>query len=72
VLVTDAAGQPVISAASVKPQARLRLQFGDGEVDAVAQGSDSGKSRTKGGQDAPKPGDAGKPRGKVAQEQFDL
>ncbi|WP_428484187.1 exodeoxyribonuclease VII large subunit [Rhodopila sp.] len=38
VLVTDPAGLPVISAAAVKPGARLRLRFGDGQVDAVAQG----------------------------------
>ncbi len=46
VLVTDPAGHPVVSAASVKPNARLRLRFGDGEVDAVAQGS-GGRARTK-------------------------
>jgi exodeoxyribonuclease VII large subunit len=39
VLVTNPAGQPVTSAASVKPGGKLRLHFGDGEVDAVAQGS---------------------------------
>uniref|UniRef100_UPI002342FCA1 exodeoxyribonuclease VII large subunit n=1 Tax=Acidisphaera sp. L21 TaxID=1641851 RepID=UPI002342FCA1 len=33
VLVTDTAGRPVTSAASVKPAARLRLEFGDGAVD---------------------------------------
>src|SRR5271166_4037257 len=44
VLVTDAAGHPVIRAASVKPNARLRLRFSDGEVDAVAQGG-AGRSR---------------------------
>jgi exodeoxyribonuclease VII large subunit len=38
VLVTNPAGQPVTTAASVKPGGRLRLHFGDGEVDAVAQG----------------------------------
>jgi exodeoxyribonuclease VII large subunit len=38
VLVTTPAGQPVTSAAAVKPGGRLRLHFGDGEVDAVAQG----------------------------------
>ena len=37
VLVTTPAGQPVTSAASVKPGGKLRLHFGDGEVDAVAQ-----------------------------------
>jgi exodeoxyribonuclease VII large subunit len=41
VLVTNPAGQPVTSAASVKPGGRLRLHFGDGEVDAVAQGGTS-------------------------------
>jgi exodeoxyribonuclease VII large subunit len=44
VLVTSPAGQPVTTAASVKPGARLRLHFGDGEVDAVAQGG-TGRSR---------------------------
>jgi exodeoxyribonuclease VII large subunit len=39
VLVTNQAGQPVTSAAAVKPGGRLRLHFGDGEVDAVAQGA---------------------------------
>jgi exodeoxyribonuclease VII large subunit len=46
VLVTDPAGHPVLSAASVKPNARLRLRFGDGEVDAVAQGG-PGRPRTR-------------------------
>ena len=45
VLVTSPAGQPVTTAASVKPGARLRLHFGDGEVDAVAQGG-SGRGRS--------------------------
>jgi exodeoxyribonuclease VII large subunit len=72
VLVTDTADHPVTSAASVKPQARLRLHFGDGEVDAVAQGNDAGKSRAKGGQDAPKQESVAKQRAKVAQEQLDL
>jgi len=44
VLVTTPAGQPVTSAAAVKPGGRLRLHFGDGEVDAVAQG---GAGRTR-------------------------
>jgi exodeoxyribonuclease VII large subunit len=44
VLVTNPAGQPVTSAAAVKPGGRLRLHFGDGEVDAVAQGG-TGRSR---------------------------
>jgi exodeoxyribonuclease VII large subunit len=43
VLVTTPSGQPVTSAAKVKPNARLKLRFGDGEVEAVAQGG--GKSR---------------------------
>jgi exodeoxyribonuclease VII large subunit len=38
VLVTTPAGAPITSAASVKPGGRLRLHFGDGDVDAVAQG----------------------------------
>ena len=44
VLVSNQAGQPVTSAAAVKPGGRLRLRFGDGEVDAVAQG---GTGRTR-------------------------
>lgn len=50
VLVTNPAGQPVTSAASVKPGNRLRLHFGDGEVDAVAQGG-AGRGKTVGGQE---------------------
>jgi exodeoxyribonuclease VII large subunit len=50
VLVTNPAGQPVTSAASVKPGGRLRLHFGDGEVDAVAQGG-SGRGRSAPAQD---------------------
>jgi exodeoxyribonuclease VII large subunit len=38
VLVTTPAGQPITSAAAVKPGGKLRLHFGDGEVDAIAQG----------------------------------
>jgi exodeoxyribonuclease VII large subunit len=38
VLVTNPAGVPVTSAAAVKPGGKLRLHFGDGNVDAVAQG----------------------------------
>jgi exodeoxyribonuclease VII large subunit len=38
VLVTNPAGVPMTSAAAVKPGGKLRLHFGDGEVDAVAQG----------------------------------
>lgn len=45
VLVTNPAGVPVTSAASVKPGGKLRLHFGDGEVDAVAQGG-SGRGRS--------------------------
>jgi exodeoxyribonuclease VII large subunit len=44
VLVTNPAGQPITSAAAVKPGGRLRLHFGDGEVNAVAQG-DTGRAR---------------------------
>ena len=44
VLVSNPAGQPITSAAAVKPGGRLRLQFGDGEVDAVAQGG-AGRAR---------------------------
>jgi exodeoxyribonuclease VII large subunit len=50
VLVTDPAGHPVVSAASVKPNARLRLRFGDGEIDAVAQGRGGGNPRAKAAQ----------------------
>jgi exodeoxyribonuclease VII large subunit len=50
VLVTNPAGQPVSSAASVKPGNKLRLHFGDGEVDAVAQGGAS-RGRTMGAQE---------------------
>jgi exodeoxyribonuclease VII large subunit len=62
VLVTTPAGVPVTSAASVKPGGRLRLHFGDGEVDAVAQGG-----VTAGAQ-------GGAPRGRpaAAQEALDL
>ncbi len=44
VLVTTPAGVPVTSAAAVKPGGKLRLHFGDGEVDAVAQGG-TGRGR---------------------------
>ena len=37
-LVTDRAGQPITSAAGVKPGARLGLRFADGEVKATADG----------------------------------
>jgi len=36
--VSDAAGHPLTSAAAVKPAARLRLRFADGEVGATADG----------------------------------
>jgi exodeoxyribonuclease VII large subunit len=38
VCVTTPTGVPVTSALAVKPGGRLRLHFGDGDVDAVAQG----------------------------------
>ena len=44
VLVTTPTGQPITAAASVKPGGKLRLHFGDGEIDAVAQGG-SGRTR---------------------------
>jgi hypothetical protein len=47
--VTDPANQPVTSAASVKPGGRLRLHFGDGEVDAVAQAGGGAVAQTGGG-----------------------
>jgi exodeoxyribonuclease VII large subunit len=37
-LVRDAGGQPVTRAATLKPGARLRLRFADGEVGAVTEG----------------------------------
>jgi exodeoxyribonuclease VII large subunit len=37
-LVSDSAGHPLTSAASVKPGARLNLRFADGEVGATADG----------------------------------
>jgi exodeoxyribonuclease VII large subunit len=37
VLVTTPAGRPVTTASQVKPKDRLRLQFGDGKVEAVAE-----------------------------------
>jgi exodeoxyribonuclease VII large subunit len=45
VLVTNPAGRPVTTAASVKPGGKLRLHFGDGEVDAIAQGG-TGRGRS--------------------------
>jgi exodeoxyribonuclease VII large subunit len=50
VLVTNSAGRPVTSAASVKPGGRLRLHFGDGEVEATAQGG-TGRGRPAATQD---------------------
>jgi exodeoxyribonuclease VII large subunit len=41
-LVTDPAGVPITQAASVKPGARLRLRFADGEVRATADGGKPG------------------------------
>jgi exodeoxyribonuclease VII large subunit len=38
VLVRDASGHAVTQAASVKPGARLKLVFGDGEVGVVVEG----------------------------------
>jgi exodeoxyribonuclease VII large subunit len=56
VLVTDPADRPITSAAAVKPHARLRLHFGDGKVDAVAQGGAAptapGRARPQGKQEA--------------------
>ena len=43
VLVTTPGGMPLTAAANVKPSAKLRLQFGDGTVDAVAQSSGKGR-----------------------------
>jgi exodeoxyribonuclease VII large subunit len=37
-LVRDAKGQPVTSAAAIKPASRLRLRFGDGDVGVVTEG----------------------------------
>jgi exodeoxyribonuclease VII large subunit len=50
VLVTNPAGQPVTSAASVKPGGKLRLHFGDGQVEVVAQGG-TGRGRPPPAQD---------------------
>jgi exodeoxyribonuclease VII large subunit len=43
VLVTTPAGDPVVSARAVKPGGRLRLNFGDGAVDAVASARAGGR-----------------------------
>jgi exodeoxyribonuclease VII large subunit len=64
VLVTTPAGVPVTSAASVKPGGRLRLRFGDGEVDAVAQGAAQPGGGAQGG--------APRSRPAAAQETLDL
>ena len=45
VLVTNPAGRPITTAASVKPGNKLRLHFGDGEVDVTAQGG-GGRGRS--------------------------
>jgi len=42
-LVTDPAGAPITQAAVVKPGARLRLRFADGEVKATADGGKPGE-----------------------------
>jgi exodeoxyribonuclease VII large subunit len=42
VLVTDPAGTPITHAAGVKPGARMRLRFADGEVKATADGGRPG------------------------------
>jgi exodeoxyribonuclease VII large subunit len=47
VYVSTPAGTPVTSAAAVRPGARLRLHFGDGDVDAVAQGGAAGAGRSR-------------------------
>ena len=41
-LVSDPAGHPLTSASAVKPGARLKLRFADGEVDATADGGRRG------------------------------
>jgi exodeoxyribonuclease VII large subunit len=51
VYVTTPAGVPVTSAAAVRPGGRLRLHFGDGDVDAVAQGGPA-RARTTAAQEA--------------------
>ena len=50
VLVRNAAGQPVLTAAAVAPGAALTLQFADAAITAVAAGRPPGP--------APKPSDA--------------
>jgi exodeoxyribonuclease VII large subunit len=41
-LVTDVGGKPITQAANVKPGARMRLRFADGEVKATADGGRPG------------------------------
>jgi exodeoxyribonuclease VII large subunit len=66
VLVTTPSGVPVTAAASVKPGNRLRLHFGDGEVDAIAQGGQAG------GAASAAQGGASRGRPAAAQETLDL
>ncbi|HEX2940866.1 MAG TPA: exodeoxyribonuclease VII large subunit [Rhodopila sp.] len=73
VLVTDRTGQPVVSAAAVKPGAKLHLEFGDGRVDAVAQGHAASEDATKAGGAASNPPQGGsKARTAPAQKMLDL
>jgi exodeoxyribonuclease VII large subunit len=58
VYVTTPAGAPVTSALAVRPGGRLRLHFGDGDVDAVAQSGETGRSGTGRGRPAPAAQDA--------------
>jgi exodeoxyribonuclease VII large subunit len=44
-LVFDAAGHPVVTAASVRPAAALRIKFSDGEVRATAAGKGDARQR---------------------------
>ena len=41
-LVTNSAGVPITNAANVKPGAKMRLHFADGEVAATADGGKPG------------------------------
>jgi exodeoxyribonuclease VII large subunit len=41
-LASDAAGQPITSAAAIRPGQRIRLQFADGRVAATADGAKGG------------------------------
>jgi len=50
-LVTDPAGVPITQAEGVRPGAKLRLRFADGEVKTTADGARPGE-RPKGGQGA--------------------